>query len=77
MPWHVLQDGLEEERLSKSGRAFGSTRRGIAYAYGDKYKKKTLRTGDLIHWERTDVRERVEMIPKPRTLNLRVYTDKQ
>ncbi|HUM84664.1 MAG TPA: adenylosuccinate synthase [Lachnospiraceae bacterium] len=70
MPWHVLQDGLEEERLSKSGRAFGSTRRGIAYAYGDKYKKKTLRTGDLIHWERTDVRERIEMILEAKNLEL-------
>ena len=44
MPWHKIQDELEEDRLSKSGAAFGSTRRGIAYAYSDKYRKKTLRT---------------------------------
>ena len=36
MPWHRVQDGLEEDRLAKKGTAFGSTRRGIAYAYSDK-----------------------------------------
>ena len=40
MPFHVAQDGLEEERLSKTGAQFGSTKRGIAYSYGDKYMKK-------------------------------------
>ena len=49
MPWHRIQDELEETRLEKSGAAFGSTRRGIAYAYSDKYRKKTLRLGDLLH----------------------------
>ena len=42
MPWHKVQDELEENRLAKTGSAFGSTRRGIAYAYSDKYRKKTL-----------------------------------
>ena len=32
MPWHKVQDGLEEDRLAQKGAAFGSTRRGIAYA---------------------------------------------
>ena len=45
MPFHVRQDVLEEERLSKTGSAFGSTRRGIAYAYGDKYMKKDASDG--------------------------------
>ena len=49
MPWHRIQDDLEEERLAQSGVAFGSTRRGIAYDYSDKYRKKTLRLGDLLH----------------------------
>ena len=49
MPYHVEQDGLEEARLAKTGAQFGSTKRGIAYAYGDKYMKKTLRMGDLLH----------------------------
>lgn len=29
MPYHVAEDGLEEDRLSKSGSQFGSTRRGL------------------------------------------------
>ena len=35
MPWHKIQDELEETRLAKTGAAFGSTKRGIAYAYSD------------------------------------------
>lgn len=27
MPWHKIQDELEENRLAKTGSAFGSTRR--------------------------------------------------
>ena len=45
MPYHKLLDGLEEDRLA--GKKFGSTRRGIAPVYADKYMKKTLRCGDL------------------------------
>lgn len=58
MPWHRVQDELEENRLAKSGVAFGSTRRGIAYAYSDKYRKKTLRLGDLLHLEEASVQQR-------------------
>ncbi|MCQ2432333.1 MAG: adenylosuccinate synthase [Clostridia bacterium] len=49
MPFHVLQDAYEEERLGKN--AYGSTRRGIAYVYGDKYMKKGIRMGDLFDRE--------------------------
>ena len=45
LPYHVTQDILEEERLGD--KKFGSTRRGIAPAYSDKYMKKGLRMGDL------------------------------
>ena len=45
MPYHKLLDCLEEDRLAD--RKFGSTRRGIAPVYADKYMKKTLRMGDL------------------------------
>ncbi len=45
MPYHRLQDVLEEERLG--AKAYGSTRRGIAPVYADKYMKKTLRMEDL------------------------------
>lgn len=46
MPYHRLLDILEEDRLGD--RKFGSTRRGIAPAYADKYMKKALRMGDLL-----------------------------
>ncbi|HKL94600.1 MAG TPA: adenylosuccinate synthase [Clostridia bacterium] len=47
MPYHVMQDCLEEERLKD--KKFGSTKRGIAPVYGDKYLKKALKTGDLLY----------------------------
>lgn len=46
LPWHKEQDILEENRLGD--KKYGSTRRGIAPAYGDKYMKKGLRMGDLL-----------------------------
>ena len=45
MPYHVMRDCLEEARLSD--KKFGSTRRGIAPSYGDKYLKKSIRMGEL------------------------------
>lgn len=45
MPYHRLQDCLEEDRLAEN--KFGSTRRGIGPVYSDKYMKKTIRMGDL------------------------------
>ncbi|MDD6283883.1 MAG: adenylosuccinate synthase [Firmicutes bacterium] len=49
MPYHKLLDCLEEDRLAD--KKFGSTRRGIAPVYADKYMKKALRMGDLKHPE--------------------------
>ena len=46
LPYHRTQDILEEERLQD--KKYGSTRRGIAPVYGDKYMKKGLRMGDLL-----------------------------
>lgn len=45
-PFNVMQDCLEEDRLGD--RKFGSTRRGIAPIYADKYMKKAVRMGDLL-----------------------------
>lgn len=45
MPYHISRDCLEEARLSD--KKFGSTRRGIAPSYGDKYMKKSIRMGEL------------------------------
>ena len=70
MPWHKVQDGLEEDRLARKGTAFGSTRRGIAYAYSDKYRKKTLRLGDLLHLNEKRVQDRLHMILESKNLEL-------
>ncbi|MDL2324491.1 adenylosuccinate synthase [Ruminococcaceae bacterium OttesenSCG-928-A16] len=58
MPYHPLLDILEEERLGAG--AYGSTRRGIAPVYGDKYMKKALRMGDLLHLD--ELKDRVEKL---------------
>ena len=41
MPYHRMQDVMEEDRLAD--KKYGSTRRGIAPVYADKYMKKALR----------------------------------
>ena len=46
MPYHKLLDCLEEDRLGDA--KYGSTRRGIAPVYSDKYMKKGIRMGDLL-----------------------------
>ena len=48
-PFDVAQDCLEEDRLAD--KKFGSTRRGIAPIYADKYMKKAIRMGDILHPE--------------------------
>ena len=70
MPWHRVQDELEEDRLAKSGSAFGSTKRGIAYAYSDKYRKKTIRLGDLLHLEEPNVQAHLKTILEAKNLEL-------
>ena len=46
MPYHILMDGLEEERRGKS--SIGTTRRGIGPAFADKVARIGLRAGDLL-----------------------------
>ena len=45
MPYHVLLDTLEERLKDKK---YGSTKRGIAPVYSDKYIKKGIRMGDYL-----------------------------
>jgi adenylosuccinate synthase len=45
-PFHKDQDALEEERLA--GAKYGSTKRGIAPVYADKYQKKGIQMGELL-----------------------------
>lgn len=55
-PFHRLQDAWEEDRLGKN--AYGSTRRGIAPAYGDRTMKKAVQVGELLFPERIEARLR-------------------
>ena len=48
-PFHRALDGLEEARLKD--RKYGSTLRGIAPVYSDKYQKKTVMLGELLYPE--------------------------
>ncbi len=49
MPYHKMLDCLEEDRLGDA--KFGSTRRGIAPVYADRYMKKAFRMGELLHMD--------------------------
>ena len=48
-PYHRALDGLEEQRLKD--KKYGSTLRGIAPVYSDKYQKKTVMMGELLRPE--------------------------
>ena len=58
MPYHVLQDTYEEERLG--GKAFGSTKSGIAPFYSDKYAKYGIQVCELFDEPR--LMERLEQV---------------
>jgi adenylosuccinate synthase len=45
-PFHKDQDSLEEARLANA--KYGSTKRGIAPVYSDKFQKKGIQIGDLL-----------------------------
>ena len=47
LPWHRQLDALEEARLKD--KQFGSTKKGIAPFYSDKYQKKTVLAGELFY----------------------------
>ena len=56
MPYHVLFDQYEEQRLAEAN--FGSTQSGIAPFYADKYLKLGIQVGDLSN--RDHLRNRLE-----------------
>jgi len=69
-PFHRLEDNLEEERLGSA--AFGSTRRGIAYAYGERYMKKSIQLGELFYPD--DLKNRItDLVNWKNTLFKNVY----
>lgn len=65
-PYNVQQDCLEEDRLGD--KKFGSTRRGISPIYADKYMKKAIRMGDILHPEY--LRSRLETIVEWKNLTI-------
>ena len=58
MPYHILQDSYEEARLA--GKAFGSTKSGIAPFYSDKYAKIGIQAAEL--FDEAALRDKVENI---------------
>lgn len=58
MPYHILFDEYEEERLA--GKSFGSTKSGIAPFYSDKYAKIGVQVNELFDEER--LKEKLEQI---------------
>ena len=58
MPYHADFDAYEEERLG--GKAFGSTKSGIAPFYSDKYAKIGFQVSEL--YDETALREKVERV---------------
>ena len=47
LPYHKLIDGLREDRAARSGKALGTTRRGIGPAYEAKAARRGVRVRDL------------------------------
>ena len=58
MPYHILFDQYEEERLGK--KSFGSTKSGIAPFYSDKYAKIGFQVSELFDEE--TLKEKVEQV---------------
>jgi len=65
-PFHRLLDNLEEERLAD--KKYGSTRRGIAPVYSDKYMKKGIRMIDLL--SPGTLREKIEALLEWKNLTI-------
>lgn len=59
MPYHILLDEYEEERLA--GKSFGSTKSGIAPCYSDKYAKIGFQVNELFMPE-AELREKLENV---------------
>lgn len=59
MPYHILFDQYEEERLG--GKSFGSTKSGIAPFYSDKYAKIGFQVSELFSGEEA-LKEKIERV---------------
>ncbi|MDR0288119.1 MAG: adenylosuccinate synthetase, partial [Clostridiales bacterium] len=67
MPYHILFDQYEEERLGLN--QFGSTKSGIAPFYSDKYAKTGIQINELFDSDR--LREKLESILEVKNLLLK------
>lgn len=67
MPYHILFDQYEEERLG--GKSFGSTKSGIAPCYSDKYAKIGFQVNELFMPE-SELKEKVENVCKQKNIIL-------
>ena len=59
MPYHILFDEYEEERLG--GKSFGSTKSGIAPFYSDKYAKIGFQVSELF-MEEAELKEKIDRV---------------
>lgn len=66
MPYHVLLDTYEEERLGAA--AFGSTKSGIAPFFSDKYAKIGIQVNELFYPE--DLKEKLARVCELKNLQL-------
>lgn len=66
MPYHILLDQYEEERLG--GKSFGSTKSGIAPFYSDKYAKIGFQVSELFDEER--LKEKIERVCEQKNIML-------
>ncbi|MGC5327432.1 adenylosuccinate synthase [Brevibacillus sp. SYSU BS000544] len=73
LPIHRLLDELEENRLGAKG--FGSTKRGIAPFYADKYAKLGIQVSDLFDQQR--LRQRVEQLMAAKNILLEHHYGRQ
>jgi adenylosuccinate synthase len=71
-PFHVLLDSYEEERLKD--RKFGSTKRGIAPVYSDKYLKIGIQAADLL--DREYLRDRLKNNLEKKNMMMKAVYDK-
>lgn len=67
MPYHILFDQYEEERLGKA--SFGSTKSGIAPFYSDKYAKIGFQVSELFADEKT-LREKIHRVAEQKNVIL-------
>lgn len=66
MPYHILFDQYEEERLG--GKSFGSTKSGIAPFYSDKYAKLGFQVCEL--FDSKNLKERIAMVCEQKNILL-------